>query len=126
MDHSELVSAINGLRSHRITFLAVQGGSAVTCVDWQAFHCWQDNDPAFTGLVTVMDDSGGQVTMADWAAPNDHSADISLTRTGWHRVAPWAPDPTGRRSAPVQRTHTLPLRVAAAPGHDLGESAHHS
>jgi len=42
-------------------FRAVQGDTAVTCVDWQAFHSWRADDPAFTGLVTVMDHHDGHV-----------------------------------------------------------------
>jgi hypothetical protein len=89
-------------------FRAVQGDTAVTCVDWQAFHSWRADDPAFIGLVTVMDDHDSQVTAAEWASPTDDAADCSLRRTGWHRTGPWVLDPTGRRSAPVQRGNKPP------------------
>ena len=110
MDHpASLFPATRGPITRGSTFRAVQGDSAVTCVDWQAFHSWQANDPAFTGLITVMDDQGGQVTMADWASPTDDAADDSLIRTGWHRTGSWVPDSAGRRGAPVQRVaHTPP------------------
>jgi len=103
-----LVPVTNNLINLSGTFRAVQGDTAVTCVDWQAFHAWQADDPAFTGLVTVMNDHGGQVTMADWASPTDDAADDSLNRTGWHRTGPWIPDPNGRRGAAVHRAHPTP------------------
>jgi len=84
-------------------FRAVQGGAAITCVDWQAFHTWQDGDPAFTEVITVQDNHGGQQTMANWPSPTDAAADASLGNTGWQRVGPWNSDGDGRRSAPVYR-----------------------
>jgi hypothetical protein len=84
-------------------FLAVQGDRSGTCLDWQAFHSWQADDPGFTRVVTVVDDRGGQHTMVNWPTPTDRSADISLERMAWRRVGPWAPDGMGRRSAAVRR-----------------------
>lgn len=84
-------------------FYAVQGDRSGTCVDWQAFHCWQPDDPGFTRVVTVLDDRGGQQTMVNWPTATDRSADISLERMAWKRVGPWVPDGMGRRSAAVHR-----------------------
>lgn len=84
-------------------FQAVQGDRSGTCVDWQAFHVWQADDPVFTKVVTVLDDDGGQQTMVNWPTPTDRSADISLERMAWRRIGPWAPDGSGRRSATVRR-----------------------
>ena len=95
--------SINESRRGGPGYLAMQGDSAITCVDWQAFHSWQDGDPAFTGLITVLDQHGGRQTMANWPSPTDEAADTALGHTGWQRVGPWNSDHNGRRSAPVHR-----------------------
>lgn len=109
MNHPEsLVPVTNYFITQGGTFRAVQGDTAVTCVEWQAFHAWQADNPTFTGLITVINDHGGQVMMADWAAATDDAADDSLIRAGWHRTEPWIPDPNGRRGAAVHRAHPTP------------------
>ena len=49
MEYPEPFSPVNQGQVSDPVFRAVQGDTAVTCVDWQAFHSWQDDDPAFTG-----------------------------------------------------------------------------
>jgi hypothetical protein len=70
-------------------FRAIQGYASVTCSDWHAFHLWQADDPGFTGVVTVLDHQGEQLTMVDRPVPTDQAADRSLERFGWRRVGPW-------------------------------------
>jgi hypothetical protein len=64
----------------------------------------QDDHPAFTGVITVLDQYGGQQTMANWPLPTDEDADTALGHTGWQRVGPWTSDYNGRRSALVLPT----------------------
>lgn len=82
----------------------VQGDTTITCMDWPGFHLWQNGDPAFTGIVTVLDDHGWRQTIANWSSPTDAAADASLGHTGWQRVGPWNSDNNGRRSAPACRS----------------------
>jgi hypothetical protein len=96
--------SINGSQLGGSGYRAMQGDCAITCVDWQAFHSWQDDDPAFTGVITVLDQYGGQQTMANWPLPTDEDADTALGHTGWQRVGPWTSDYNGRRSALVLPT----------------------
>ena len=103
MQYPEPFSPVNASQIREPSFRAVQGDTAITCVDWQAFHSWQDGDPAFTGVITVLDDHGGQQTMANWSSPTDAAADTALRNTDWRRVGPWNSDNDGRRSAPVYR-----------------------
>ena len=105
-------SPVNESQSGDPGFRAVQGDTAITCVDWQAFHSWQDGDPAFTGVITVLDDHGGQQTMANWSSPTEAAADTSLGNTGWQRVGPWKSDHHGWRSAPVYRRQTAAAAAA--------------
>ena len=114
MDHPEPFSPVKAEQLREPVFRAVQGDTAVTCVDWQAFHSWQDGDPAFTGVITVLDDHGGQQTMANWPSPTDAAADTSLGNTGWQRVGPWNQDNDGRRSAPVYRPPHPPAAVISS------------
>ncbi len=95
MEYPEPFSPINKSQVSDPDFRAVQGDTAITCVDWQAFHSWQEDDPAFTGVITVLDDHGGQQTMAHWSSPTDAAADTSLGNTGWQRVGPWDSDNDG-------------------------------
>ena len=103
---SESFHRVSAARPGERGFRAIQGDTAVTCVDWQAFHCWQDGDQAFSGVVTVQDIHGRQYTLANWPSPTDDAADTALGHTGWQRVGPWNPDENGRRSAQVLRSPT--------------------
>ena len=82
-------------------YRAVQDDVAVTVVDWPVVHAWREDDPDFVGAVTVIDRRGAQLVTAEWAAPTDRAADLTLTGIGWARVGPWQTDWEGRRSAPV-------------------------
>lgn len=119
MEYPEPGSLLNQSEVGGQGFRAVQGGTAITCVDWQAFHWWQDGDPEFTEVITVMDDHGGQQTIANWSSPTDADADTSLGNTGWQRVGAWSSDHNGRRSATVYRPpdrRRLRSSVALTPG----------
>jgi len=86
------------------TYRAVQEDTtAVTGVDWQVFHAWTEDDPDFSGVITIRDHNGVDVGTSTWRTPTDPAADQSLTRIGWHRTGPWEPDRHGRRDAPVAR-----------------------
>ncbi len=74
------------------------------CVDWQVFHGWTEGDANFTGTVTVLDGSNGQLASITWPSPTDTAADQGLHRAGWHRTGPWHADWNGRRTAPVTKT----------------------
>ena len=50
MQYPEPFSPVNGSQIREPSFRAVQGDAAITCVDCQAFHSWQNGDPAFTGV----------------------------------------------------------------------------
>jgi hypothetical protein len=95
-------------------FRAMQADTAITCVDWQAFHSWQDGDPTFTGVITVLGQDGSQHGTANWPSPTDAAADSALGCIGWQRVGPWNSDHDGRRSAPL-RTPRPPHPLAWVP-----------
>ena len=88
------------------SYHAMQEDTAVAAVDWQVFRTWTDDDPDFSGVITIRDGIGAYVATSTWITPTDQAADHSLTRIGWHRTGPWGPDRLGRRDAPVARIPT--------------------
>ena len=108
MKDSEPFSQVDESQAGGAGYRAVQGDTAATCVDWQAFHCWQDGDPAFTGVVTVLNDHGGQQTMANWSSPTDEAADTSSEQ-------PPQPDPLRTAGHPPALPCVLDRRLPDLP-----------
>jgi len=103
-------------------FHAVQGDRSGTCVDWQADHSWQADDPGSSRIVTVVDDRGGQQTMVNLADTHRPIRRHLPGTMAWRRVGPWAPDGMGRRSAIVRHDPGTYLPVWAEHYHgDLSE-----
>ena len=88
------------------TYRAVQEDTAVTGVDWQAFHAWTEDDPDFSGVITIRDHNGVDVGTSTWRTPTDPAADQSLTRIGWHRTGP------GSRTGTAAATHPSPASAS--------------
>src|SRR5664279_4615991 len=88
------------------TYRAVQEDTAVTGVDWQAFHAWTEDDPDFSGVITIRDHNGVDVGTSTRRTPTDPAADQSLTRIGWHRTGP------GSRTGTAAATHPSPASAS--------------